>query len=93
MLRDSIVRSLADITLICVFAFGPLSAMADSTSVMSPAEISDASTPVRVQPRGSIFAPSSSGDKAGQKRITDFNDMQRLQEEAFGKKLTICRGC
>lgn len=49
--------------------------------------------PAHVQPRGSAFNPNSAGVKAVQKRITDFDEMQRVQEESFDRKLIICRGC
>jgi hypothetical protein len=48
---------------------------------------------VHVQPRSTTFTPNSNEEKAVQKRITDFNEMQRLQEESFDRKLVICRGC
>jgi hypothetical protein len=70
-----------------------LSVMAEPPSTPSPAENSNAAVPVRVQPRGNAFTPNSDEVQVVQKRITDFNEMQRLQEEAFDRKLLICRRC
>ena len=50
-------------------------------------------SPVHVQPRGSGFDPNSDAAQAVQKRITDFNEVQRIQEESFNRKPLICRGC
>ncbi len=68
------------------------SAMAEPLAPPST-EISSPATAVHVQPRGSTFAPNSNEEKAVQKRITDFDEMQRVQEESLDKRLLICRGC
>jgi hypothetical protein len=50
-------------------------------------------SPVHVQPRGSGFDPNSGAAQAVQKRTTDFNEMQKIHEQSFDRKLLICRGC
>jgi hypothetical protein len=52
-----------------------------------------ASPVVQVQPRGSAFDPNSGRVKAVRKSITDFDDMQKVEEETFDRRLIICRGC
>ena len=49
--------------------------------------------PVHVQPRRGAFNPNSDEVKVVERQITDFDQMQRLENEAFDKKLVICRGC
>jgi hypothetical protein len=92
MLRES-VYSFARTTLFCTLAFGSLSAMAEPPSAPTPTEATSTPAPVRVQPRGTIFTPNADEEKTVQKRITDFDEMQRLREESFDRKLFICRGC
>jgi hypothetical protein len=64
-----------------------------STAPSTMAESPSAPPPVHVQPRGGAFNPNSDGVKAVQKRITDFDEMQRIQDQSFDRKLLICRGC
>ena len=69
-----------------------LSAMTEPSARPST-EASSSASAVHVQPRGSTFTRNSNEEKAVQKRITDFDEMQRLQEVSFDRKLVICRGC
>jgi hypothetical protein len=68
------------------------SAMTGSSAGLST-EASSSAAAVRVQPRGNTFTPNSMEEKTVQKRITDFNEMQRREDESFNRKLIICRGC
>jgi hypothetical protein len=67
--------------------------VAEPLSTQPPGVAPGTAESVRVQPRGSTFAPNSAEDDAVQKRITDFNATQRLLDASFNRKLTICRGC
>ena len=54
---------------------------------------SSATSQVRVQPRGGNFSPESDEAKAVQRRITDFNEARRFEDQSLDRKLIICRGC
>ena len=77
----------------CTFSIAPLTAIAETQSVPPPPKTQEAPDTVRVQPRGSTFAPNSPEENAVQDRIRIFNERQQTQDEALDKKLKICRGC
>lgn len=101
MLRDTVARSFARASIVCTFAFGPPFAMAEPPSTRlpsgsaaeTPSEASASIPQVQVQPRGSNFVPNSPKTEVIEKRITDFNEMQRIEDASFDKRLRICRGC
>ena len=62
-------------------------------SVMGSEVASSSVAPVHVQPRGGGFAPNSDKERLVQRQITDFNEMQRHEDELFDRRLLICRGC
>ena len=101
MLRDTVARSFVLASIICTCAFGPPSAMAEPPSTrlpsgsatVTPSEPSASIPQVQVQPRGSNFAPNSPTTQVIEKRITDFNEMQKIEDASFDKRLKICRGC
>jgi hypothetical protein len=64
-----------------------------SAMAASPSAPPSTETLVHVQPRSNTFTPNSNEEKAVQKQITDFDQMQRLQDKPFDRKLLICRGC
>jgi hypothetical protein len=84
---------LSRVTVLLAFTVTPLAAMAEPPSVTPPEAGAGLAESVRVQPRGSTFAPNSAGEEAVQKRATLFNAKQRLLDAWFDRKLTICRGC
>jgi len=70
----------------------PIIAMASDQP--SPKKLPSASADIaRVQPRGQGFMPDSPEDNAIQRRLSIFNEQQRLEDAALDKKLKICRGC
>jgi hypothetical protein len=84
---------LSRVTVLLAFTVTPLAAMAEPPSVPPSGAGVGVAESVRVQPRGSTFAPSSAEEDAVQKRVTIFNARQRLLDAWFDRKLTICRGC
>ena len=80
-------------TVLCTFTIIPPAVLAEPLSTQPPAAAPGAAESVRVQPRGSAFAPNSAEDDAVQKRITIFNATQGLLDASFDRKLTICRRC
>jgi hypothetical protein len=75
------------------FVILPLTAMAETPAAPPPQQAPDPAESVRVQPRGTPFAPNSAEEDAVQKRITIFNSTQESLDESLDKKLKICRGC
>lgn len=75
------------------FGGGSAPSVMTGSSARPSTETSSSAAAVHVQPRGNAFTPNSTEEKAVQRRITDFDEMQRLEEESFDRKLIICRGC
>lgn len=78
---------------LCTFTIMCPAAIAEPFSAEPPTAAPDAAESVHVQPRSKGFAPHSAKVEAVQKRITTFNEMQRLLDASFDKKLIICRRC
>ena len=80
-------------TIVSIFAVISTTPMADPLSGQQAAASPGAAESVRVQPRGGGFAPNSAEDEAVQRRITHFNEKQRLLDASFNRRLIICRRC
>jgi hypothetical protein len=91
--RGTTIHSLSRAAVFCAFSIIPLMAMAEPLSVPPPPKAQNTAESVRVQPRGDAFVPNSPQEDAVQKGITTFNARQELLDEAFDRKLRICRGC
>jgi hypothetical protein len=87
------MRLFSRVTVFLAFTATSLPAMAELPSVSPPGAGAGVAESVHVQPRGSTFAPSSAEEEIIQKRITIFNEMQRLLDSRLDRKLRICRGC
>jgi hypothetical protein len=48
---------------------------------------------VQVQPHGRSFDPDSTSAMAVRKRVTDLDEMLKLQDQELDRKLVICRHC
>jgi hypothetical protein len=48
---------------------------------------------VHVQPHGKSFDPDSTSAMSVRKRVTDLDEMLKLQDQELDRKLAICRGC
>jgi hypothetical protein len=92
---DRSMRLLPRTAIFHAFVILPLTAMAETPAAPPPPpqQAPDAAESVRVQPRGTPFAPNSAEEDAVQKRITIFNSTQESLDESLDKKLKICRGC
>jgi hypothetical protein len=84
---------LSRVTFLLAFSVTPLAALAEPPSVTPPLAGVGVPENVHVQPRGSTFAPNSAEEDAVKRRITIFNERQRLLDAWFDRTLTICRGC
>jgi hypothetical protein len=91
--QGTTIHLLSRAAVFCAFSIIPLMAMAEPLSVPPSPKAQNTAESVHVQPRGSDFAPNSAQEEAVQKGITIFNATQELLDEAFDRKLRICRGC
>lgn len=48
---------------------------------------------VHVQPHGQSFDPNSASAMAVHRRVTDLDEMLKLQDQELDRKLVICRHC
>ncbi len=48
---------------------------------------------VQVQPHGRSFDPESTSAMAVHKRVTDLDEMLKLQDQELDRRLVICRHC